>query len=320
MGCAGMSSGLLQRLGLSLVTLWLLSMIVFSSAYLLPGDVARSILGPMANPQSVAVLNGQLGLDKPLVSQYVGWLTNAFSGNLGDSLRYRQPVAPMIGDALWNSVKLGGVAFLIVIPISMVGGVLSGLSSGKLPDKVITNIGLVTMVLPEFVSSIILILLFGIWFPIFPITAQAPNDAGALRQVYYLILPSIPLVLILFGYIARMARAGVIDAYRADYTRTAVLKGLPSSVVVIKHVLRNALIPTVAVIATQAGYVIGGLVVVETLFHYRGIGSLIFDAAKAKDFPMLVGGVVAVGAVYTICTVVGDMLLLMLDPRLRRRA
>lgn len=314
-----MNSGIIQRLGMSLITLWLLSLIVFAAVYLLPGDVARAVLGPMANSDAVRVLNEQLGLNRPLAVQYVDWLSHTFVGDLGDSLRYRKPVAPMIADALWNSVKLGGVAFLIVIPISIVGGVVSGLQAGRWPDKLITNIGLVTMVLPEFVSSIMLILLLGIWWPIFPVTAQAPAGSGVLQQVYHLILPSIPLVLILFGYIARMARAGVIDAYSADYTRTAVLKGLPARVVVLKHVMRNALIPTIAVVATQAGYVIGGLVVVETLFHYRGIGSLIYEAAKAKDFPLLVGGVVAVGAVYTICTVIGDMLLLVLDPRLRRK-
>lgn len=314
-----MNTGLLHRLGMSLVTLWLLSAIVFCAGYLLPGDVARTVLGPMADPQAIKVLNAQLGLDRSLISQYLDWISNTLVGDMGNSLMYRQAVAPMIGDALWNSLKLGGVAFLIVIPLSIVGGVFSGLQVGKWPDKLLTNIGLVTMVLPEFVSSIILILLLGIWYPIFPITAQAPAGAGALKQMYYLVLPSIPLVMILFGYIARMARAGVIEVVAADYTRTAMLKGLPYHRVVLKHVMRNALIPTVAVVATQAGYVIGGLVVVETLFHYRGIGSLIYLAAKAKDFPLLVGGVVAVGAVYTLFTVLGDMLLLLLDPRLRKR-
>ena len=171
--------------------------------------------------------------------------------------------------------------------------------------------------MPEFVSGIVLIIVFGIWLNVLPISAAWPPGASLPDQIYHLILPSIPLVLVLFGYIARMARAGTIEALDSDYTRTATLKGLPRSVVIRRHVLRNSLLPTITVIATQTGYLIGGLVIVETLFNYQGIGQLIFSAAKDKDFPMLEAGVLTIGIVYMVATLLADIASSMLNPRIR---
>ena len=177
--------------------------------------------------------------------------------------------------------------------------------------------GLSATVVPEFVSSIVLILIFGIWLRWLPIEATFAPGSNVLIQLYHLILPALPLVLVFFGYIARMARAGTVEALDADYTRTAVLKGLSRRIVIWRHVLRNALLPTITVATTQLGYMIGGLVVVETLFHYQGIGSLIYNAAKSKDFPMLEAGVLTIGAVYTVTNLVSDLLYIVLNPRLR---
>jgi len=163
----------------------------------------------------------------------------------------------------------------------------------------------------------VLILIFGVWLQWLPIEATAPADANILVQLKHLILPVLPLVLVFFGYIARMARAGTVEALDADYTRTAILKGLPQRVVIVRHVLRNALLPTVTVAATQLGYMIGGLVVVETLFHYQGIGSLIYTAARGKDFPMLEAGVLTIGVIYTAANLIADALYVVLNPRLR---
>ncbi|MBD0290902.1 MAG: ABC transporter permease, partial [Thermoleophilia bacterium] len=156
-----------------------------------------------------------------------------------------------------------------------------------------------------------------LWLELLPITAAWPPGAGPLTQLKYLILPSLPLVLVLFGYIARMARAGTIEALEADYTRTAVLKGLPERTVIRRHVLRNALLPTIAVVATQTGYLIGGLVAIEVIFNYQGIGRLIFDAARAKDFPMLQSAVLVVGIVYLVATLLADLAYSLLNPRIR---
>jgi len=318
----GFTRALLYRLALAVVTLLLLSIIVFAGCQVLPGDVGRAILGPFADARAVAKLNHQLGVDRPLLVQYWGWITGMLQGDMGMSYTYRAPVAPFVGHALLNSLKLAALAFLLVVPAGVLGGIIAALRAGSWLDRLIVIAGLSATVVPEFVSGIVLIMVFSIWLHVFPLTATAPRSARFFEQVYYLLMPSIPLVLILFGYIARMARAGMVEALNADYTRTAVLKGLPRRQVIWRHVLRNALLPTITVIATQTGYLIGGLVVVETLFNYHGIGSLIFAAAKAKDFPMLAAGILVIGAVYVIANLVADLLYSALNPRIsfgRRR-
>jgi peptide/nickel transport system permease protein len=308
---------LAKRAALSLVTLWLLSALVFAGGQLLPGDVARAILGPLADARAVANLDRQLGLDRPLLIQYWEWISHFVTGNMGASYAYRAPVAPFVLAALGYSVKLGTVAFVLVVPLSIAGGVYSALHAGRPIDRIIGVIGLSATILPEFVTGIVLIMIFGIWLKILPISANWPPGAALPTQIYYLLLPSLPLVLVLFGYLSRMARAGTIEALASDYTRTAVLKGLTPRAVLWRHVLRNALLPTITVIATQLGYLMGGLVVIEMLFRYPGIGGLIYAAARDKDFPMLEGGVLTVGVIYTLAALVADISHALLNPRIR---
>lgn len=312
-----LSRVLTKRLLLSLVTLWLLSVMVFAGGQLLPGDVGRAILGPLADAGAVANLNRELGLDRPLLVQYWDWVSHFVVGDMSMSYAYRSPVAPFIVDALGYSVKLGLVAFCLVVPAGIAAGVWSALHVGRAVDRVVSVLGLSATVLPEFVTGIVLIIVFGVWLQWLPITASWPEGSGPLTQIYYLLLPAMPLVLVLFGYIARMTRAGTIGVLDSDYVRTAILKGLPWRVVLWRHVLRNALLPTITVIATQLGGMIGGLVIIEVLFHYPGIGSLIFDAARAKDFPMLQAGVLLIGAIYTLSALAADILHSLLDPRVR---
>jgi len=307
----------LKRILLAVVTLWLLSVLVFVGGRLLPGNVGRAMMGPFADQAAVDVLNHELGTDRPLLVQYGDWIAGFVTGDLGMSFAYRSPVAPFLETALVNSAKLSLVAFLIVVPLGILGGVVAALYRGRPADRIITVAGISATVVPEFVSGIILILVFGVWLRWFPISATWPEGAGPLIQIYHLILPSIPLVLILLGYIARMTRAGMIEALDADYTRTAILKGLSFGTVVRRHVMRNALLPTISVIATQTVYLIGGLVVIEILFHYQGIGSLIYTAAKKKDFPMLQAGVMSVGALFAFATLIADLLYARLNPRIR---
>ena len=290
---------------------------VFLGGQVLPGNVGRAILGPLADARAVETLNRELGLDRPLIVQYADWIWNFVQGDMGTSYIFRSPVAPFVIDALGNSLKLALVAFVLVVPLGILGGVIAALNVNRPLDRIISLGGLSATVLPEFVTGIIGILIFGVWLRWLPISAAWPDGSGPLTQFYYLILPSLPLFLVLFGYIARMARSGMIEALDADYTRTAVLKGLPWPTVIWRHVLRNALLPTITVIATQTGYLIGGLVVVETLFRYQGIGSLIFTAARGKDFPMLEAGILIIGIVYAIATLFADLLYSVLNPRIR---
>jgi peptide/nickel transport system permease protein len=308
---------LLRRLGLMVLTLWILTLIVFFAGQILPGDPGRAILGNLASQSSVQVLDHQLGVDRPLLVRYFSWLGGLLHGNLGISYEYRTAVGPFVRAAMLNSLKLAALAFVIVVPLGILGGVVAALFAGRWPDRIISVGGLSLATVPEFVSGIVLVVIFGVELKVLPVSASAGAGASAGSQFRHLILPAIPLVFVLFGYIARMTRAGTIEALNSDYTRTAILKGLPRSVVIRRHVLRNSLLPTITVIATQTGYLIGGLVVVETLFNYQGIGNLIYKAAQSKDFPMLQSGVLVIGVVYVLATLAADLLLMWLNPRLR---
>lgn len=310
----------LKRVGLALITLWILSVIVFLAAQVLPGDPGRSILGPLADPSAVHALDHQLGVDRPILSQYWTWISHFVQGNPGRSYQYQTAIGPMLTGALGRSLKLAALAFILVVPLGIFGGVLAALNVGRPLDRMISMVGLSATTVPEFVSGIILIMAFGIGLSLLPISATAPPGSGFFTQLKYLIMPAIPLTLVLFGYIARMARAGTIEALESDYARTAALKGLPRGLMIRRHVLRNALLPTITVVATQTGYLIGGLVIVESLFRYQGIGSLVYTAATNKDFPMLEAGVLTIGIIYMLATLLADILFALLNPRIRLRA
>ncbi len=294
---------------------------MFATAQLLPGNVGRSVLGRDASVEAVAEYNHEHGTDRPAVVQYLDWLGGVVQGDLGESLAQSGvPVWDIVEPALVNSMKLAVLAFLLVVPFGILGGVFAGLRVGRPTDRTITVVGLSLAVVPEFVTGLVLILVFAIWLGWLPVTAQWEPGAGALTQVKHLTLPAMALVIVLFGYIARITRAGVVEALDADYTRTAYLKGLPRKTVIRRHVLRNALTPTIAVIATQVGYLVGGLVAIEYLFNYQGIGLMVLQAAQQKDFTLLTAGVLVVGTVYLVFTLVADILFALLNPRIRFQA
>jgi peptide/nickel transport system permease protein len=290
---------------------------VFFTAQLLPGDVGRHRLGNLAPQSAVDALNHRLGVDRPLLTQYWDWITGFVRGDWGNSLDFDTPARPIVWDALVHSLKLAVVAFVIVVPLSILGGVIAALRYQKFTDRAITITGLSLTVVPEFVSAIALITVIAIGLGWLPVSAQAPPGAGPLLQVKHLLLPAFALSAVLFGYIARMARAGTIEALDSDYTRTAYLKGLPRGTVLRRHVLRNALLPTITVVAAQTGYLIGGLVVIETLFNYQGIGLLTYNSAVNKDMPVLEASVLLLGLVYLVTTLLADLAYSLLNPRIR---
>lgn len=308
---------ILKRLGLAVVTLFLLSILVFALSQLLPGNVARSVLGRDATQEAVDDLSRELGTDRPAVVQYLDYMGGFVRGDLGQSLAAQQPVWAILEPALINSFKLALLTFVIVVPLSILGGVVAGLRSGTLGDRTITVFGISLAAMPEFVTGIFLILVFVIWLGWLPVTAQWDDGAGALTQVKHLLLPAICLALVLFGYISRITRASVIEAVEADYTRTAYMKGLPTHLVIRSHVLRNALLPTIAVVATQIGYLVGGLLIVEGLFNYQGVGLQIYQSAQQKDFTMLTSTVLLLGLIVLLVTLVADILYGLLNPRIR---
>jgi peptide/nickel transport system permease protein len=310
-----MARYVLRRLGLALVTLLILSMVVFLVASVLPGSVGRAILGPFAERASVDKLNAELGLNGPLYERYLRWVGNALTGDFGESYKFRAPVMDFLPTALWASLKLAVVTLLIVVPLGIIGGAIAALRQGRLTDRIITITGLSLAVTPEFVVGIVLILVFAVrlkWLP-----AGGSPDGSIVDQVRVMILPAVTLSALLFGYIARITRAGTIEALAADYTRTATLKGLSRTTVLRRHVLRNALLPTIAVVATQMSYLLGGLLITETMFNYKGLGLLIAKAAKDRDIPMLMAAVFVVGAFSMVMTFLADLLTVWLNPRIR---
>jgi peptide/nickel transport system permease protein len=290
--------------------------VIFFAAQVLPGDVARRALGPFADQASVDALSHRLGTDRSLLAQYWDWISGVLTGDLGESIRGRK-VSDVLLDPLVASAKLALLAFIIVVPLAIAGGVFAAMHEGGFRDRLISVGGLSATAIPEFVWAVIFILIFALGLGLFPTTAQFPDGSSVPTQIKYLLLPSLCLVCTLFGYIARMARAGTIEALEADYTRTAVLKGLPQRTVIVRHVLRNSLLPTIAVVATQAGYLMGGLVIIEVIFNYQGIGLTLARAATQKDIPVLQSGVLLVGIVYLVATLIADILYSVLNPRVR---
>ncbi|MET3578588.1 peptide/nickel transport system permease protein [Mesorhizobium robiniae] len=310
---------LLARLGTLVLTLWLVSVLVFFAGQILPGDVGRVMLGPFADAEAVAELNKRLGVDQPVLVQYWRWFSKAVTGDFGASLSMRAPVTPFVLESLKNSAALAGVILVLLVPLGVGAGVVAGFNQGRFIDRLIVLAGVSFGIVPDFVSGLLLLIVFGLWLNWFPISGVAPDGAGFWTNSYYLILPALPLVLNLAGYIARITRAGVIEALAADYTRTAVLKGLERPEIIVRHVLRNALTPTIAVLATQTGYMLGGLVVIEALFGIQGLGNLVLNAAKARDFPMLEAGVLVMATIFVLSAATGDLVQALLDPRQRRR-
>jgi peptide/nickel transport system permease protein len=307
-----------RRLLLMVPTLILASILVFALAQVLPGDVGRTILGPYATQQQVDLLNHKLGADKPLYQRYAVWAGNFVTGKWGDSAVDKSVhVRPTVIKALGNSLVLAGFALVIIVPLSVLLGVFAGLRRDSLLDRGITISTLSMTVIPEFVSGVVLLYVFAVWLKWLPVVGMPPDGSPFYDRLYYLILPAIPLMFLELGYIARMARVGTVQVLAMPYIRTAVLKGLPRRRVIFGHVLRNAMVPTVTVIGSQVGWLIGGLAVIETLFVYPGIGKLMVDAALAHDLPMLEASVLLVAIVYMLANLIADIVVALLNPRIR---
>ena len=305
----------LKRVALGLVSLLLLTVMIFLAAQVLPGNPGRIVLGREATPGAVEQFNHALGIDRPLPVRYADWLSDAVRGDFGANYTDGRAVTDDLVPALKRSLFLAIYAFILCVPISILAGVIAALRRGKPTDRAITVSGLSLAVIPEFVLGAILVTLLGpAWLNWFPGVAGALIGASFATKLESLFLPALALALVLFGYIARMARAGTMEALDADFTRTATLKGLKQRQVLGRHVLRNGLLPTIAVISTQVGYLFGGIVAIEKLFGYPGIGFLTVTAAQIKNFPMLLACVLVIGVIYFVATLAGDLLTAALNP------
>lgn len=311
-----MARFLLKRLGLALVTLWLLATIVFAIVNVLPGNVGRQVLGPFASQESVDAYNQELGTDKPLIDQYGRSLKNLATFDFGDSYSTKEAVAPKIKSALFRSAKLAGFALILTVPIGIAAGAFAARRKDKIVDRSIVMTGLATSSMPEFVTATILVALFCSdrdgYFRAF---ADPPSGTSFFGHFRYLFMPALAMAIVYFGYIARITRAGVINALDADYSRTAIMKGLTSGRVMRRHVLRNALGPTISVVGVQIGYLFGGILGVEKVFNYHGLGLEILNAIGNQDLPILSAAVLTVGIIYMLATLAADLLIAWLNPR-----
>ena len=309
-----------RRLVLALVTLWLLATIVFIITNVLPSNVGRTILGPFAPQETVDALNEKLGTNRPLPVRYLDSLRGLVTLDFGDSFVSGKEVLPQVIGAVGRSAKLAGLALLITIPLSIAAGLYAARRRDRRADRAIVLLGVTLSSIPEFVTGTILVVVVGVGLRWLPVLATAPDNADILTQIRYLLLPALAMAIVYFGYIARMTRAGTIEVLQSDYTRTALMKGLTTGQTMRRHVLRNALVPTVAVIAVQIGYLFGGIIAVEKIFNYNGMGSTMLFAAQHKDLPMLTAGVIVIGIVYMLATLLADLIIAWMNPRIRLEA
>jgi peptide/nickel transport system permease protein len=306
-----------RRLALSLITIWLLITIVFVIANVLPNNVGRTILGPFAPQESVDALNQKLGTNRPLLVQYADTLLGIATLDFGNSYVNDKAVLPQLAAAIGRSAKLAGLALLITIPLAIVAGLFAARRRDRPADRAIVLLGVTSSSIPEFVTGTILVVVVGVQLKLLPVLATPPANADVLTQVRYLVMPAAAMAIVYFGYIARMTRAGTIEVLQSDYIRTATMKGLTTAQTMRRHVLRNALIPTVAVIAVQIGYLFGGIIAVEKIFNYNGMGQTMLFAAQRKDIPMLTAGAIVIGVVYMLATLTADMITAWMNPRIR---
>ena len=309
---------IVRRLGFVLLTLLISSMIIFFATQILPGDVAQMILGRFARPEAVEALRVKLGLNEPVYVQYYTWLTNFIQGDWGLSLSTNNsPVAPLVWERLKNSSMLALVAFIIYVPGGILLGLWAALRRNKITDHVISVSSLSLIGLPEFVTGVILIAIFSLKLGWLPPSSSISPTAGFIAVFPKLILPAVTAALVSLAYITRMTRASTVEALYSDYVRTAYLKGLSPPQVLFRHVLRNALLPTVTVSAISIGWLMGGLVVTESLFSYPGLGRLLLFAIQRRDLPLIQATTLLMAAIFCLSNMLADILYAYLNPKIR---
>ena len=308
---------ILRRLGFLLLTIVVTSILIFSITQWLPGDVARILLGREAGEEALEELREELGLNDPIPVQYVRWFSSFVIGNWGRSYSTDTEVFPLVMERLQNSLRLAGLTLVMSVPLAIVLGVLAGLNEDSLLDNAISVSSLAVVGLPEFVTGLILIQIFAFTLDILPASSSVAPGEGFFQTLPRLILPALTATLVLLAYVARLTRSGVIEEMEKSYVRTAELKGIPYRSVIFKHVLRNALLPTITVIAISFGWLISGLVVVENVFNYPGLGRLLVFAIDRRDLPLIQAVTMITVVGFASANLVADLLYAVLNPRIR---
>lgn len=312
-----MATYVLRRLTFLGLTVIVTSLVIFIVTQMLPGDVARVVLGREAGEEALAAFRETHGLNDPLPVQYGRWLANFAQGEWGTSLSARSEIYPLVMERLKNSLLLASITMLIAVPLAIFLGVLAGFHEDKLTDSTISIASLAVVGLPEFVTGLVLIQIFSRWLGWFPANSSIEPNATFAEKWPMLILPAMTATLVLLAYIVRLTRAGIIEELGQPYVRTATLKGLPRRTIIIKHVLRNALLPTITVIAVSFGWLISGLIVIENVFNYPGLGRLLTFAIDRRDLPLVqaIAMITVVG--FGLANLAADLIYAWLNPRIR---
>lgn len=312
-----MSQFIIRRLLMVIVILWCISLIVFFVTEILPGDTATFILGQRATPENLAALRNQLGLNQPVHQRYIAWITGLLQGDWGNSLLLKMPVLPILTDRLYNSAILAGLALLFGTPLGIFLGIIAGLKRGSWLDQLILIVTILAISLPSFVIAIFLVIIFASWLQWLPASSMVSESANLGDTVTALILPTLALVLGTLAHVARHTRSSLIEVLGSDYLRTAKSKGVPHHLIILRHALPNALLPTISVIALNAGWLLSGVVLVETVFAYPGLGRLMLQAISSRDIPLLQAVTLVMATAYTLANLTADLLYMWLNPQIR---
>jgi peptide/nickel transport system permease protein len=306
-----------QRLVFGVLTLIVVSALIFAITEWLPGDIATSILGQRATPENLAAVRAELGLDRPAHERYVEWLVNAVEGDLGNSLANKRPVVDVVGPRLWNTLFLAAYAAAIAVPLSVLLGILAAICRNSIYDRLVNAGTLAAISMPEFLVGYILILFLAVQFRWFPAIATFRPEQTLTQHLHATFLPMLTLVLVVVAHMMRMTRTSVLAVMASPYIEMAVLKGLPKSRIVVRHALPNALAPIIDIIALNLGYLIAGVVVVEAVFTYNGLGRLMVDAVSRRDLPVVQACGLIFAIVFIGLSLTADVLSILGNPRLR---
>jgi peptide/nickel transport system permease protein len=312
-----MAGYVIRRLALVVVVLVAVSFLVFAITAILPANVAYLILGPFAPPEQVKALEIKLGLNDPVLVQYWRWASRFVTGDFGESMLMNRPIAPILSEAIQRSLVLTLTSFVLIAVIGVTLGVAAALRHNRPLDHAVSVLTYLGIAVPEFFWAIVVILVFASYLGWLPASGYEPLAAGFWVWAKHLIAPTITLVFAHLAHVSRLTRSSMIEVLQSPYVTAARAKGLPERIVVVRHALRNALLPTITVLALDIGRLMGGIVVIETVFGYPGLGRLLVFSIQQRDIPMLQASIVMVAAVYALANLAADLLYAWLNPKIR---
>ena len=307
----------LKRLGAVFLILVIMSLLIFLATHALPENTAAMILGHYSTAATQAALEHRLGLDLPLPVQYWRWASGLLRGDLGSSLIMDRPIAPILWNAFGNSAVLAVTAMAVVATVGLGLGIVAALQRGRFTDHAVSTFTYLGLAVPEFYWGLVLILVFSSTFHLLPSSGAGSLSLGPGRYLSHLILPVITLTLSLLAHVSRLTRSSMLEALDTNYVKAARARGLPERQVILHHALRNALLPAITVLAQDFGFLIGGIVAVETIFAYPGLGQLLIYSLQRLDLPIMQAAVLVLAAIFCLANLAADLLYGWIDPRIR---